>query len=194
MLPGVQVPEPLTGAARIWEAPGDRRHWWRTKERLMTGRGDGGPGSPRPAYSLGHSEEELERLSVQARLIDPITRRFFVEAGIGPGMRILDVGSGTGNIAFLAAELAGTTGEVIGTDRSPTALAVARERAEARSLSNVSFREGDPAEMNIEQPFDAVVGRYVLMHQPDPAAMLRGVVTHVRPAGVVVFHEPYRDG
>ena len=160
----------------------------------MTGRGDGGPGSPRPAYSLGHSEEELERLSVQARLIDPITRRFFVEAGIGPGMRILDVGSGTGNIAFLAAELAGTTGEVIGTDRSPTALAVARERAEARSLSNVSFREGDPAEMNIEQPFDAVVGRYVLMHQPDPAAMLRGVVTHVRPAGVVVFHEPYRDG
>ena len=45
-------------------------------------------------YALGHSEEELERLKEQARLIDPITRRFFAEDGIGPGMRVLDVGCG----------------------------------------------------------------------------------------------------
>ena len=154
----------------------------------------GNDAGPPPAYSLGHSDRELERLSVQARLIGPITRRFFVDAGIVPGMRVLDVGSGAGDVAFLAAELVGTTGEVVGTDRSPAALAVARERAKARSLSNVSFREGNPGEMTIEQPFDAVVGRYVLMYQQDPAAMLRKLIAHVRPRGVVVFHEPYRDG
>ncbi len=146
------------------------------------------------AYVLGHSDRELNRLSVQARLVDPITRRFFLDAGIVPGMRVLDVGSGVGAVAFLAAEIVGVEGEVVGTDRSSTALDVARDRAEARSLRNVSFCEGDPAEMTFEQPFDAIVGRYVLMFQPDPTAMLRTLAAHLRPGGVVVFHEPDRTG
>jgi SAM-dependent methyltransferase len=143
-------------------------------------------------YALGHSERELNRLRVQARLVDPITRRFLVEAGIRRGMRVLDVGSGVGDAAFLVAEFVGADGEVVGTDRSDAALAVARRRAAERSLRNVSFREGDPAGMTFEEPFDAVVGRYVLNFQPDPAGMLRKLVTHVRTGGLVVFHEPYR--
>ena len=145
---------------------------------------------PSRRYVLGHSDRELDRLRVQARLIEPITRRFFVEAGIVPGMRVLDVGSGAGDVAFLAADLVGDTGEVVGVDRAPAALRVARERASARSSGNVSFKEGDPAAMAFERPFDAVIGRYVLMYQPDPAATLKGLLRHVRPGGVVVFHEP----
>lgn len=145
-------------------------------------------------YALGHSERELRRLGVQARLVDPITRRFFAEAGIAPGMRVLDVGSGVGDVAFVAAELVGEEGTVIGTDRSAAALALARRRAEERSLRTVSFREGDPAEISFDEPFDAVVGRYVLMFQPDPTTMLRRVAAHTRPGGLVVFHEPYRGG
>jgi len=147
-----------------------------------------------PAYALGHSEFELERLSIQARLVDPITRRFLLEAGIVQGMRVLDVGSGAGDVAFLAADLVGETGEVVGTDRSTAALKVARKRAEQRSPQTVSFLEGDPAEMTFERPFDAVVGRYVLQFQPDPTTMLRKVAAHVRNGGVIVFHDPYRDG
>ena len=146
------------------------------------------------SYALGHSDWELKRLSIQARLTDPITRRFFLDAGLAPGMRVLDVGSGAGDVAFLVAEIVGAEGTVIGTDRSATALASARERAAALSLHNVSFREGDPAEMTFEQPFDAMVGRYVLMFQPDPTTMLRKLTAHVRQGGVVVFHEPDRDG
>lgn len=147
-----------------------------------------------PVYALGHSDRELRRLSVQARLVDPITRRFFVEAGIAPGMRVLDVGSGVGDVAFLAAELVGKEGRVVGTDRSGAAIALARRHAEERSLDTVSFREGDPTDMTFEEPFDAIVGRYVLMFQPDPASMLRRVVAHARRAGLIVFHEPYRGG
>ena len=146
-----------------------------------------------PAYALGHSDRELARLAVQAELVDPITRRFLVEAGIASGMRVLDVGSGVGDVAFLAAELVGETGEVVGTDRSAAALAVARRRADERSLRQVTFVEGDPAALAFEQAFDAAVGRYVLAFQPDPAAMLRRVAGHVRAGGVVVFHESHLE-
>ncbi len=88
----------------------------------------GGEAESGGTYALGHSAQELERLRIQARLIDPITRRFFLEAGLGPGMRVLDIGSGAGDVAFLAAELVGVTGEVVGTDRAAKAVAAARER------------------------------------------------------------------
>ena len=109
-------------------------------------------------------------------------------------MRVLDVGSGVGDVAFVAAKLVGEQGTVVGTDRSAAAISLARRRAEEQSLRRVSFLEGDPAEMTFEEPFDAVVGRYVLMFQPDPVAMLQRVITHAHPSGIVVFHEPYRGG
>jgi SAM-dependent methyltransferase len=146
------------------------------------------------SYVLGHSERELARLGAQARLVDPITRRFLVEAGIGTGMRVLDVGSGTGDVAFLAAELVGRAGEVVGIDRSTAALTVARARTEERGLANVSFLEGDPASTTFPRPFDAAIGRYVLQFQTDPAVMLRSIARHVQPDGLLVFHELDWDG
>ena len=141
------------------------------------------------AYVLGHDDHELDRLASQARIIDPATRWFFSEAGIAPGMRVLDIGSGAGDVALLAASLVGPSGQVVGTDRSAAALARARERANAREFSNVSFVEGDPSSLTFERPFDAMVGRWVLMYQPDPGAFLRKLMAHVRPGGVIVFHE-----
>lgn len=138
-------------------------------------------------YVLGHTAHELERLNLQARLVNPITQQFFLEAGLAPGMRVLDVGCGAGDVSFLVAQIVGDAGEVIGMDIAPTAIASAQARAEPRS--NVCFLEGDPAEMRFEQPFDAIVGRYVLQFQKDPAAMLGKLARHVRPGGVIVFQE-----
>jgi SAM-dependent methyltransferase len=142
-----------------------------------------------PDYVLGHSDREIARLEAQAVLIDPTTRRFLQAAGINPGMRVLDVGSGAGDVAFLAAELVGEAGSVVGVDRVPAAVKVAGERAASRALNNVTFREGDPAEISFDQPFDAVVGRYVLQFQKDPADVLRKLANHTRPGGPIVFHE-----
>jgi ubiquinone/menaquinone biosynthesis C-methylase UbiE len=143
-----------------------------------------------PGYVLGHSDQEVVRLRAQARLLESVTRGFLLEAGITPGMRILDVGSGAGDVAFLAAELVGSSGSVVGTDRESAAVAAASAGARKRNLGNVSFREGDPVAMSFEQPFDAVVGRFVLLFQADASAMLGGLVRHVRRGGVVLFHEP----
>lgn len=120
------------------------------------------------AYVLGHSKREVDRLEAQAQLIDPITERFFRAAGVDAGMRVLDVGSGAGDVAFLASRIVGAEGSVVGTDRAPEAVLVARARAVDRSLQNVSFVEGDPAELTFDEPFDAVTGRYVLQFQKGP--------------------------
>jgi SAM-dependent methyltransferase len=164
----------------------------RDAEKKMKSAGD--DRGPSLAYALGHSDAELCRLSAQARIIDPITRRFFRDAGLIPGMRVLEVGSGAGDVAFLVTELVGATGEVIGADRSPVALEVARARADAGSHRNVFFRDGDPSEMTFDRPFDAVIGRYVLQFQPDPGAMLRKLAGHLRVGGLIAFHETDWDG
>jgi SAM-dependent methyltransferase len=140
-------------------------------------------------YPLGHSAREMQRLIVQARLLAPITRGFFQAAGIGPGMRVLDVGSGAGDVAILASDLVGPTGEVVGTDREPAAVTAAAARATAEGRLNLSFIVGDPSSLRFERPFDAVVGRYVLMYQPDPAVTLRGLSKTLRLGGIMVFHE-----
>lgn len=54
---------------------------------------------PSPTYVLGHTDHQLRRLRAQARFLEPVTRRFLREAGLTEGMRVLDVGSGAGDVA-----------------------------------------------------------------------------------------------
>ncbi len=145
-------------------------------------------------YALGHSSQELDRLSTQAKLMEPFTRRLFEQAGIGPGITVLDVGSGAGDVAFLLREIVGPEGKVVGTDRAPEALQRARERCAALGYSNVEFVQGDPVEMTFHQPFDALAGRWVLMYYPHPADALRQLARHVRPGGIVAFQESDNSG
>ena len=70
-------------------------------------------------YAMGRTEAEEQRLQRQAALYAPATRRLFEAAGIGPGMKVLDLGSGAGDVALLAAELVGPTGHVVGVDMNP---------------------------------------------------------------------------
>jgi cyclopropane fatty-acyl-phospholipid synthase-like methyltransferase len=137
-------------------------------------------------YEFGSSEDELARLELQGRALAPATRMIFAAAGIQPGMRVLDLGCGPGDVAFVAADLVGSDGHVVGVDRSPEALAQARLRAEQRGLAQVRFVEGDVHEPAPGGPFDAIVGRLVLMYVPDPAAVLRRQATVLRAGGLVV--------
>jgi SAM-dependent methyltransferase len=145
--------------------------------------------APQVEYALGHSSRELDRLTFQGTLFAPFTRQLLTEAGIKPGMRVLDVGSGSGDVSFLTADLVGETGHVLGVDRSSAAVERARARAIRRNHPNVTFVVGDPADMQFDKPFDAIVGRFVLMYQDNPIESLRRISRHLRVGGVVAFQE-----
>ena len=147
------------------------------------------PATQQSTYALGHSEQELERLSRQAEVFEPFTHQLLQQAGISTGMRVLDVGCGAGDVAFLVADLVGSTGAVVGVDRAAEAIQRATMRAQARHLENVKFLEGDPTKMQFDGPFDAVVGRLILMYYPDPIDAVRKLAGHVRDGGLVVFQE-----
>jgi SAM-dependent methyltransferase len=119
-----------------------------------------------------------------------MTERLLLAAGVGPGLRVIDVGCGHGRVTHIAARLVGAQGRVLGLDREASPLAVARQRAHELGLSNVSFAQGDFGLVSSEHgPFDIAVGRRVLMYQEDPMAAVVGLARAVRAGGVVVFQE-----
>lgn len=145
---------------------------------------------PNAGYALGSSDAEHERLIRQAKWLAPHTERLFRDVVIGPGQRVLDLGSGVGDVSLLLARLVGPSGEVLGIERDPLSIARAKSRAAESGFRNVSFTQSDVAQISQDRPFDAAVGRYILMFLPDPVAVLRSLTRLLRPGGVLAFQEP----
>jgi ubiquinone/menaquinone biosynthesis C-methylase UbiE len=139
--------------------------------------------------AIARSRDELDQPSLSARAFEPLTRSLFAEAGLLAGMRVLDVCSGAGDVAFLAREIVGVEGHVTGFDCTPAAVTYANERAASRGLSNVEFVEAEIENLPFGQDFDVIVGRVVLMYRRDPVGDLRALVRCLRPGGLVVFQE-----
>jgi SAM-dependent methyltransferase len=122
-------------------------------------------------------------------MLRPITERLLRNAGIDAGMRVLDLGCGAGDVSMLAAELVGPAGFIVGIDRSQEVLNVAKERAQEAGLRQISFVQSSIEDFSAYEPFDLVIGRYILVHQAEPVALLRNSARLVRPGGALAFHE-----
>jgi SAM-dependent methyltransferase len=144
------------------------------------------PNSQDYSYPLLSDDAELERLNRLGRVYGPASRIILTTAGITAGMTILDLACGAGDLSFVAAELVGPDGRVIGIDSAGDAVARATVRAELRGVHNAQFFQGDIREPAPRGPFDAVISRLVLMYLPDPSAVLRTQATLLRPGGLVV--------
>lgn len=138
-------------------------------------------------YGRG-SESEYERLVRQGLRYEEETRTAFQKAGIGQAMRVLDVGCGVGEVSRVVADLVGPKGNVVAIDADPGALAFARRRVPA---PNVEFRCSTIDDFSDPANFDAVVGRFILMHLKNPAAALQKLSSNVRSGGIICFVEPW---
>jgi ubiquinone/menaquinone biosynthesis C-methylase UbiE len=141
------------------------------------------------AYLLGSTNAEHERLIRQAMILNPFTERFFREAGIAPGQRVLDIGSGLGDVAMLAARLVEPAGTVMGVDRDETAIAKAKARVAEAGLQNVIFTESEVGQVASTKPFDAIVGRLILEFLPNPGEVISTLSKLLRAGGVLAIQD-----
>jgi SAM-dependent methyltransferase len=145
--------------------------------------------SERPAYVLGSDDAEIARLDAQASSIAGASEALLRAAGIGGPMRVLDLGTGLGHVAFLVADLLDAGGSVLGVDQAERLLEVAERRRAAAGAENIEFLQADVRAFSASEPFDAIVARLLLFHLPDREEILRRQLDALRPGGTTVLIE-----
>ena len=140
-------------------------------------------------YVMGHDDRERRRLALQASILNPLSHQLLRRAGLSSGMRVLDIGCGVGELSMVAARLVGRSGRVTGIDIDEAALALARSRAREQGLDCIDFAPGDISSYRTDASYDAVIGRHILIHTPDPGRVVGTAHSLLNPGGVAVFQE-----
>ena len=141
------------------------------------------------AYVMGHDDRERRRLLLQASVLNPLTEQLFHRAGISPGMHVVDIGCGVGDVSLLAARLVGRSGSVTSVDIDPPALKTLEARASAEGMKHIECIHANVHEWKPGRKFDAVVGRHILIHSKEPLALLRACARLLHERGLTAFHE-----
>ena len=141
------------------------------------------------SYVMGHDDRERRRLSLQASILNPLSDQLLRRAGFSAGLRVLDIGCGVGELSMVAARLVGRRGSVTGIDIDKGALALAAKRAREDGLEHVDFAHGDIGTFRTDASYDAVIGRHILIHTPDPRVVVGMAHSLLNPGGVAVFQE-----
>jgi SAM-dependent methyltransferase len=125
-----------------------------------------------------------------ARALEPVSHLVAERVGIGPGLRVLDVGCGTGNAA-LAAARAGA--DVTAIDPSQGLLERARRRAQDEGLP-ITFLEGDAENLPVAGEFDVVMSVFAAIFAPDPSRTASELLRTTRPGGLTALTAWRREG
>ena len=136
------------------------------------------------AKRLGYPPEWLDAVPAEALRSYAGVGHMLDLARLAPGDRVLDLGSGAGTDAFVAAHLVGPAGAVVGVDMTEEQLGKARTARDLAGLHHVCFLHGYVEEPPVEpESFDAVISNGVLNLVPDKARAFRAAATALRPGG-----------
>jgi ubiquinone/menaquinone biosynthesis C-methylase UbiE len=113
-----------------------------------------------------------------------LNHRLVADARLRPGMRVLDLGSGTGYPAILAAQTVGPSGSVVRIDLAEQMLAIAERKTKRLGLANITFCPGDVTTLPFEsQTFDAITSRFCLMFLPEIPKAAKEIARVLKPGG-----------
>jgi SAM-dependent methyltransferase len=141
-------------------------------------------------YLLGRSKAEEARLKRQIAELAPVSDAQLERVGIQAGERVVDIGCGPGGVLDLLAKRVGSTGAVLGIDRSTRFVGLARRFVEDLSLAQVKVQEADAYDTGLPRgAFDGAHMRLVLVNVPEPERVVREMVSLVRPGGWIASLE-----
>ena len=140
-------------------------------------------------YVIRGGVEGRERLRILSRVMRQTTLACLAQAGMKEEMACLEIGCGSGDVAFDMARMVGPLGRVVGTDIDETGLELARREAAGLQLNNVEFRVADITQSTFASEFDLVHARFVLTHLADPAIALANMRGALRPGGVMLVED-----
>lgn len=121
-------------------------------------------------------------------LFTPVLDLVLDRAALEPGMRVMDIGCGTGASALLAAEKVGPQGQITGIDISEQFLDRARERKARARLGNLTFNFADAQVTEFEAGrYDAMISRFGVMFFSDPIAAFANLSRALKPGGLMTF-------
>jgi ubiquinone/menaquinone biosynthesis C-methylase UbiE len=138
-------------------------------------------------YIIRGGIEGWERLKILSRVMRPTTLDLLRRAGISPGMTCLEVGCGSGDVAFDLAEMVGPEGRVVATEIDRVKLDLVQGEARNRGIENIEFRYSDIMREAVEGKFDLAHCRFILTHLPDPVAALSHMSEALRVGGIIVI-------
>jgi ubiquinone/menaquinone biosynthesis C-methylase UbiE len=137
------------------------------------------------AFQEIEKAKEIARLKSKASILFQIDQKNWQQAELRSGMKILDLGCGSGTVSC---ELAKSirTGEVIGVDSSEAILQQAQQLKDSEGIDNITFRQGNAYALNFpDKTFDFVYSRFLFQHLADPLKVLSQVHRILKPGGIL---------
>lgn len=141
---------------------------------------------------IANLQAEMNRLQCQAEELSPLVLESIEKCGISEGMKVVDVGCGTGQVSFLISKLVGPRGAVIGIDANPTAIELCRNIATTERVKNVSFIVGNACDMSRDlqdNSIDISYSRFLLTHLEDPLAAIREMIRVTTREGIIMIED-----
>lgn len=142
------------------------------------------------SYAFGQfaqNDAELLRLKTQAAAAQALERGILTQAGLRPGMRVLDLACGPGIVSCLLATMVGP-GQVLGLDLSAELLDEARAAASRQGLANLSFQQGSVYALELEDAsFDFIYARFLFQHLEQPHRALAEALRVLKPGGILTI-------
>jgi SAM-dependent methyltransferase len=142
-----------------------------------------------PTYIIRGGIAGRERLRILSRVMRPTSLVLLERAGLRPGMNVLEIGCGGGDLAFDIARIVAPSGRVLGTDIDQTKLDLAAREAADLHLTNIEFQHGNIAESAPAGDFDFIHIRFVLTHLTAPGQALKHIRAALLPGGIVVVED-----
>lgn len=144
-------------------------------------------------YFLEVGEAGAERLGVLNELTNNSSQNFLLEMGLKPGMKIMELGCGTGQMTIWLAKYVQPTGTVIAIDNSSEQINIARQLAQKEEVRNIEFYVASAYEIDalgMNGMIDMFFARYVFIHLVDHEPVLKKVKNLLKPeTGIVVIQD-----